>query len=79
MAKNNANRSDPVLVRQPKDPNKCFVLFPAVHPKASNVAVSLQSLLQQVQQEPGERQVEAIRYDPALRRLEVCFMPESQA
>ena len=78
MARSSKNKSEPILLAQPKNPNLCFVLFPAVHLTASSAAVSLQSLLIQLQKQPGTRRVEAISYDPQTRRMDVQLGPDSQ-
>jgi hypothetical protein len=61
MAKNRS-----LDLAQPPDPDMCFVLFPAVHLTAASAAVSLNSLLLQLQKQPGDRKIAS--FHPYLER-----------
>ncbi|KFN07294.1 MULTISPECIES: hypothetical protein [Paenibacillus] len=71
-------KSDPILFAQQRDPDLCFVLFPSANLTALSAAVSLESLLLQVRQQPAARQIETISYDPQARRIDIHFVPSSQ-
>lgn len=67
-------KSEPILLATPRDPNLCFVQFPAANMTASSVSVSLQSLLNQLQKQPAARQIEMIQYDVETRRIDIRFV-----
>ncbi|MNW34009.1 hypothetical protein D3C74_109760 [compost metagenome] len=71
-------KREPIPLGIPRDQDLCFVLFPSGNPTASSVAVSLQSLLHQVQKHPASQQIEVINYDPQARRFDIRFAPNSQ-
>lgn len=73
MAKKPARNEQREMLRQPLDPDVCFVLFSSTHLTASSAAVSLQSLLAQVQRKPAERPIQSIEYDSQTRRLTLRF------
>ena len=77
MSSRKPAKNRPLTLAQPLDPDMCFVLFPAVHLTAASAAVSLNSLLLQLQKQPGDRKIVAIQYDQAARRMEVRFEPET--
>lgn len=72
-----AVKRSPIPFATPKDPDICFVLFPSAHLTASSASISLQSLLLQVQQQPSERRIETISYDPQTRRMDIRFESDS--
>jgi hypothetical protein len=77
MKTKKATKSESVRLAQPRDPDICFVLFPSAHLTAASAAVSLNSLLLQLQKQPGDRRIAVIHYDQATRRMEIRFEPES--
>ncbi|QUO43434.1 hypothetical protein KDJ56_11030 [Brevibacillus composti] len=77
MAKGKSKQAtaEQVKLAFPHDPNRCFVLFPSAYLTAGSAAVSLHSLLRQVEKHPSDRPVQAIRFDPDRLVLEVLFVP----
>ncbi|WP_127488438.1 hypothetical protein [Paenibacillus ehimensis] len=63
-----------IMMATPPDPNRCFVLFSHIL-TAGTAAVSLHSLLRQVEKQPSDRPIEAIRFDPDKLVMEVLFVP----
>lgn len=76
MAKPKAKQAPTERIRMatPPDPNRCFVLFSRTL-TAGTAAVSLHSLLRQVEKHPSDRPIEAIRFDPDKLVMEVLFVP----
>lgn len=76
MAKPRAKQAPTARIRMaiPPDPNRCFVHFSRIL-TAGTAAVSLRSLLRQVEKHPSGRPIEAIRFDPDKLVMEVLFVP----
>ncbi|CAH8246338.1 hypothetical protein WJ0W_006886 [Paenibacillus melissococcoides] len=68
----------PSLVAVPPDPDRCFVLFSTAALTARSAAVSLESLLHQLQKQPGERPVSSINLDKESGKMEILFNPLSK-
>lgn len=56
----------------PPDPNLSFVAFPTIL-TARAAAVSLQSILHQLNRQPPERQISEISYNPSTLRFEIKY------
>lgn len=60
------------VVAKPRNLNLCFVNFPQ-DLTVRTVAVSLSSILNQVNHHTGEREITSISYDQTSRRLEISL------
>ncbi|WP_018752654.1 hypothetical protein [Paenibacillus sanguinis] len=56
----------------PPDPNLSFVAFPTIL-TAGTAAVSLQSLVHQVNKQPYDRRITEIMYNPSTLRMEIKY------
>jgi len=64
-----------IVTAAPPDPNRCFVLFSCASFTAGTATVSLNSLVRQIEKQPKDRPIEAIRFDPDRLMMEVLFVP----
>ncbi|MFW5435228.1 hypothetical protein [Paenibacillus apiarius] len=54
-------KPEPVLIAALPDPNRCFVHFSKAFPTAGTMAVSLESLANQLRKQPIDRKVSSIQ------------------
>ncbi|MCY9765160.1 hypothetical protein M5X06_30810 [Paenibacillus alvei] len=71
MAKSKTN-SKPNLIGIPSDPDRCFVHFSKAFPTAGTMAVSLESLANQLRKQPMDRKVSSIQLKQHI--FEINFM-----